>query len=214
MELHEAMRQISAIKHQMARTEQFRGYRAAPAAFSGLLAFAAGASQSILLPNPGQNLPLYFTLWISVALISFICSMTDIWLRYHRTSGPLRQETTQLALGQFLPALIVGGLLTLAILRAAPDVAWLLPGLWALFFGLGLLSSARLLPRPIFAVAIYFLVAGLITISQGSPDFSFSHWTMPLIFAVGQLASAVVLFTDQQTHNEQIRDNQTRDSAR
>ena len=41
VELHEALAQIAEIRHQMARTELFRGYRAAPAAFTGLLAIGA-----------------------------------------------------------------------------------------------------------------------------------------------------------------------------
>lgn len=201
MELHEAMRQISAIRQQMARTEQFRGYRAAPAAFSGLMAFAAGGVQTLILPEPENNLPLYLMLWISVAGISFLCSMMDIWCRYSRTAGHLQQETTRLAIGQFLPPLFAGGLVTLAILRAAPEAAWILPGLWAIFFSLSLFSSWRLLPRPIFGVALYFMAAGLLTIGQGSPAFSFSRWTMPLIFGIGQLASALVLFLDEQSHS-------------
>ena len=41
-ELHEALERIAEIRHQMARTEVFRGYRALPVAFSGALAVAAG----------------------------------------------------------------------------------------------------------------------------------------------------------------------------
>ena len=46
MELREALTQITEIRLQMARTEVFRGYRAMPAAFSGVVALAAGLIQA------------------------------------------------------------------------------------------------------------------------------------------------------------------------
>lgn len=201
MELHEAIRQISAIRQQMARTEQFRGYRAAPAACSGLLAFAAGFLQSLCLPSPETVLDPYLILWLSVAVVGFVLSMTDIGIRYSHTSGQLHRETTRLALSQFLPSLLAGGLLTLALVQAAPESAWLLPGLWSLFFSLGLFASRTWIPRPITVVAAYYLVGGLFIIAQGNPEIAFSPWTMPLLFGVGQLASALILFHDEQTQD-------------
>ena len=41
MELREALTQIAEIRQQMARTEVFRGYRAMPVAFGGVVALAA-----------------------------------------------------------------------------------------------------------------------------------------------------------------------------
>lgn len=201
MELHEAIRQISAIRQQMARTEQFRGYRAAPAACSGLLAFAAGAYQSLALPNPQTALDPYLILWLSIAVVGFVLSMIDIVIRYTRSTGQLNRETTRLALGQFLPSLATGGLVTIALANASPESAWLLPGLWSLFFSLGLFASRTWLPRPITAVAAYYLLGGLFIIAQGNPDLTFSPWTMPLLFGVGQLASALILFRDEQTQD-------------
>ena len=78
MELQEALLQISVIRHQLARTERFRGYRAAPVAFSGLLAVAAGLFQSTMIADPLAQLDRYLTIWISVAAISFIVSWGDV----------------------------------------------------------------------------------------------------------------------------------------
>src|SRR5205809_239515 len=49
MDLHEALAQISEIRQQVAQTQTFRGYRAAPVAFSGVVAcLAAGALVDLL----------------------------------------------------------------------------------------------------------------------------------------------------------------------
>lgn len=196
MELNEALVQISAIRQQLARSEQFRGYRAAPVAFSGVLAVAAGAVQPTLVAEPIDDLGRYLALWMGVAAVSLSICLGDVWLRYRKSAGRLHQETTQLALGQFFPSVIAGGLLTLVIAQTAPRVAWMLPGLWAVFFSLGLFASWRLLPRAIFAAAAYFLASGLFALSRGDVD-ALSPWAMPLLFGVGQMLTAAVLFLSE-----------------
>ena len=52
------------------------------------------------------------------------------------------------ALGQFLPAVVVGTMVTAALV-SSPDTAALLPGLWALVYALGLFSSRLHLPRAV-----------------------------------------------------------------
>ena len=198
MELQDALLQISAIRQQLARSEQFRGYRAAPAAFSGLLAFAAGALQAALVPAPAEQLGRYLTLWMGVAAVSLAVCLGDIGRRYRRSAGLLHQETTHLALGQFFPSLVAGGLLTFVVARAAPGAAWMLPGLWAILFSLGLFASWRLLPRAIFGVAAWFLIGGLGALSLGSQRHALSPWTMSLLFGVGQLLAAAVLLLSER----------------
>ena len=51
MDLHEALSQISQIRQQVAQTEVFRGYRALPVAFSGVLAMGTAAFQVVWLPD-------------------------------------------------------------------------------------------------------------------------------------------------------------------
>jgi hypothetical protein len=198
MELQEALQQISAIRHQLARSEQFRGYRAAPAAFSGLLAFVAGALQAAFIAEPMERLDQYLTLWTVVAVVSGGICFIDVWLRYRSSAGLLHQETTHLALGQFCPCLVAGALLTVVVARSTPQVAWILPGLWAILFSMGLFASWRLVPRGIFGVAVYYLASGLCAVSWSGEQFALSPWTMPLLFGVGQLLTAVVLLLSER----------------
>src|SRR3712207_6418475 len=112
MELHDALAQISEIRLQMARTELFRGYRAVPVAFSGVLAGAAAVVQALWLPEPTANLSAYLTLWIGTALIAALAAGVEMAYRIARTASPLRREMTWLAVSQFLPCLAAGALLT------------------------------------------------------------------------------------------------------
>src|SRR5262249_54943750 len=116
MELREALTQISEIRRQVARTELFRGYRAFPVAFSGLLALAAAGFQQWWLPDPAHNVPAYLALWIGAALISVLATGMEMALYYRRCGGSsLAWQTTWLAIGQFLPCLAAGGLLTFVV---------------------------------------------------------------------------------------------------
>jgi hypothetical protein len=198
MELNEALLQISAIRHQMARTEQFRGYRAAPVAASGLLAFVAGAVQASLIDSPMRQLGSFLTLWVCVAVVSQSICFADIWRRYKRSSGLLHQETTHLALAQFCPCLVAGALLTFVVVRSVPESAGMLPGLWAVLFSMGLFASWRLLPKAIFGVACYYLVSGLLAVALAGGQFALSPWIMPLLFGVGQTLTAAVLFLSER----------------
>lgn len=197
MELHEALLQISTIRHQLARSERFRGYRAAPVAVSGLIAIGAGALQSVWLPEPFQQLTLYLMLWIAVATLSLGICLGDVWWRHRHSSGILHRETTRLAIAQFAPCLAAGALLTIVIARFVPEVAWMLPGLWAILFSMGLFASWRLLPRTIFGVAAWYLASGLWALSQGDAPSALMPWTMPLLFGVGQLLTAAALLPSE-----------------
>ncbi|MFO0908874.1 MAG: hypothetical protein U0794_11030 [Isosphaeraceae bacterium] len=203
MELQEALTQISEIRHQMARTEVFRGYRALPVAFTGVLAVAAAVVQAVSLPDPEQRIAQYLTLWIGTAVIGALVAGTEMILRCRWEGTSLRREITSLAVEQFCPCLATGALLTLVMVRSAHDALWMLPGLWQILFGLGVFASCRLLPRATFFVAVFYLVAGLasLTFAQGAQ--AFSPWAMGIPFGVGQFFAAGVLYRTLECRDDQ-----------
>ena len=70
MDLYEALDQLSEIRVQMARTETFRGYRSATAAFSGMVAIAAATIQSAVVSDPAADPRGYLLLWVAAAILS------------------------------------------------------------------------------------------------------------------------------------------------
>ncbi|MDP6581997.1 MAG: hypothetical protein QF681_15190, partial [Vicinamibacterales bacterium] len=69
MQLDEALRQISDIRHHMARSEVFRGYRSMTVGFSGVSGLLAAAFQPLWVPSPASELGRYLGLWLSVAAV-------------------------------------------------------------------------------------------------------------------------------------------------
>src|SRR5262245_58263902 len=127
MELHDALTQITEIRQHLARTEVFRGYRAVPIAFSGLLALATAIAQALYLPEPMENVPVYLALWLGAAFLSMLATGLEMaWHFRHRISS-LERERTRLALEQFCPSIVAGGLLTLVLARQTPESVWMLP---------------------------------------------------------------------------------------
>src|SRR5436305_12763425 len=105
MELHEALSQISEIRRQMARTSVFRGHRSATAAFSGMVAIAAAATQSLVVDNPVKNVRGYLCVWLAAALLSVAVAAFEMIVRCRRSHSPLQKELTLQAAEQFVPSL-------------------------------------------------------------------------------------------------------------
>jgi hypothetical protein len=194
MELREALTQISQIRRQLARTEIFRGFRSMPVAFSGLLALAAAGFQLMWIPEPSQNIGGYLTLWLGAALVSAVAAGAEMAFRYWRSSTTLGRDLTWLAVEQFLPCLAGGAILTVVLALAAPDTLWMLPGLWQMFFSLGIFATHRLLPRPIFGVAIFYMATGVFSLLVAHAEGTPSPWVMGIPFGVGQLYVAAILY--------------------
>ncbi len=194
MELRDALTQISEIRRQVARTELFRGYRALPVAFSGLLALATAGFQACWLPNPAANIGAYLFLWCGAACISMLATGIEMALHCHYSASPLDRTKTWLAVGQFMPSIVAGALLTCVLFKYAADSLWMLPGLWAMFFSLGIFASRRLLPPAVFLVGVFYMAAGTISLVLTQGQAALAPWVMGMPFGVGQLATAAILY--------------------
>jgi hypothetical protein len=201
MELEEALARVSEIRMQIARSEPFRGYRSATAAFSSLVAVAAAAVQPFVIPDPAADPVSYLLLWIGAAIVSTALTAVEMTVRCRRSASPSAARLTWLAVEQFLPCTIAGSILTLVLSLAAPESLWMLPGLWGMLFGLGVFASNRLLPRPVFWVALYYLGCGAASLALARGEWAFSPWTMGITFGGGQFLAAVVLYMTLERHH-------------
>lgn len=189
MELRDALTQISEIRQQMARAQVFHGYRAATTAFSALMAVAAAVVQRQFLP--GDTFAVLW-LWLAAAGVSLAVVGSEMAVRYRGTDSPLQREMTLMAVEQFAPCLIAGGLLTVAIAGRAGYSFALLPGIWGTLFGLGVFASRRVLPRATFLVGAWYLLAGMLCVCyRREVDFATQ---MACTFGGGQLIAAGVLY--------------------
>jgi hypothetical protein len=191
-DLNEALSKIKQIRFQVARDTQFRGYGPASIAASGILALLTAAGQARWLKS-GTDFIEFAGIWVSVAFVSVALVAVQMSVRAPRAHLGFAMEMIQSAVEQFLPALVVGVLLTVIVVRAAPAEVWMLPGLWQLLFSLGVFASCRFLPRQTFAVGVWYLMTGLASLLFASATHALLPWAMGIPFGVGQLMVAAIM---------------------
>jgi hypothetical protein len=192
-ELRQALDDINAIRTQVARGTQFRGYGPLSIASSGVLALLVAAAERHWQADSASGLKWFLAIWISTAAVALFLSGIETIVRVKRVHSGLALEMIQAAAEQFLPCIAVGTLLTVVLMRVAPQDSWMLPGLWEVIFSLGVFASCRFLPRQMFAVGAWYLAAGLVCLLLGSGHHALSPWAMGIPFGVGQLLIAAVL---------------------
>ena len=190
-ELQQALSEIQSIRCQVARGTEFRGYGPASIAVSGILALLVAAAQARWMVN--TDIAVWLGVWAGTAAVSVLLTGIETFVRARRVHVGFAREMVQCAVEQFLPAVMVGFLLTVVMVRVAAQDCWMLPGLWQLIFSLGVFASCRFLPRQMFVVGVWYLAAGLFCLAAGSVARTLLPWAMGIPFGIGQLLVAAVL---------------------
>ncbi len=192
MRLNDALSQIADIRQQIARSQAFNGFRSLTTALTGVIAILASVVQKQIVVDPIHHMNRYLTIWLIVAVVSLVVVGIELGIRCWRSDQPLQREMSFHAIEQMTPSLVAGALLTFVVTQFAEEIAWMLPGMWAILFGLGVFASRRLLPRATFLVGGFYLLAGLYMISMRYD--ALSAWTMGATFGVGQISAAGLLY--------------------
>jgi hypothetical protein len=193
-ELDRALADITAIRSQLARGAEFRGYGPMTVAATGFVAVTAAGIQALWLPDPASDLLGYVAIWVATAAISVLLIGIEMVARSRRIHSGLADEMIHAATEQFIPAGVAGALLTFVLFRFAPPSLWMLPGLWQIVFSLGIFASCRCLPRPMFGAGVWYLATGLASLAWASGAHAYSPWAMAVPYGVGQLFIAAVLY--------------------
>lgn len=187
-----ALDQIAEIHRQIAKGEVYRGYRSLPIAASGLMGIAAAWLQPTSL---GTSDPIGFVLyWTAIAVgAGFVGSSEMIHTYVVHEDGTARRQTRRVV-GQFLPSLVGGAAITLCFTHLSAALVPLLPGLWAICFGIGTFASRPYLPKASGWIALFYYAAGftLLWIARGPEPLT--GWSVGGVFGAGQLLAALVLW--------------------
>lgn len=195
MDVPQALDRIEEIHAQMAKGEVFRGYRPVPVAIAGAVGLLAGWLQPRFVPAGDGGIG-FLAFWLGVAALNAAINTAVIASGWARARDPFLRRHTRQVVGQFVPCLVAGAAVSLALPSVDPGLARLLPGLWALLFGLGVFASRPYLARATGWVALWFVVAGTALLSfplQGWARLGLAHGC---VFGLGLLAAAVVLHLD------------------
>ena len=193
MDLSRALADIAAIHEQIAKGEIYRGYRPLPIAASGLIGLAAAWFE-------GPHDPVGFVLyWTTVAAVAGLVGASEIIHNYVVHDDVAARRQTRQVVGQFLPSVLAGAIITSSLVHLSATesenaaLLTILPGLWALCFGIGTFASRPYLPRASHVIAVFYFAAG-VTLLWNARDDALSGWWVGGTFGAGQLMAAIVLY--------------------
>ncbi len=195
MDLTSALDRIEEIHAQMAKGEVFRGYRPVPVAVAGAVGLLAGWLQPRVLPasDDGTGFLWY---WLSVAALNAALIGCVIVAGYRRASDRFARRRTRQVVGQFLPCIVAGSVVSLTFAALDPGLVRLLPGVWALFLGVGIFASRPYLARATGWVGLLFVLSGTALLAYPTASLARLGALHGTVFGVGLLAAAIVLHLD------------------
>ncbi len=186
-DLERALADIAEVRERLGHVQRFKGYSGIAAMTSGVFALTAGLLQALLLPRVQtvHEGHLYFALWFACCAASMLVNYGAIahWYVNDATARD-RWQTATVGLC-ILPALVLGAMLSLALLRA--NLFSFLPGVWYGCYGVGLFASRTMVPSAVAPIAAAFLLVGM-TLLFVPAAVALSWWVLPLGFGLGQIA--------------------------
>jgi hypothetical protein len=195
-DLERALADIAEVRERLGHVQRFRGYSALAAGVSGGFAIAAGALQLLLVPrvNTVHEGHLYFALWFACCAASVLVNYGAIahWYVNDATARD-RWQTATVGLSM-LPALVLGAMLSFALLHAG--LFAFLPGVWYGCYGVGLFASRTMVPRAVVPIAAAFMIAGMGLLFVPAA-IALQWWVLPFGFGIGQLAIGFIILRER-----------------
>ena len=203
MDVTRAIADLDEVRSRLASVQRFRGLSGPAALASGVGAFACGLLQLAVAPSPhGAEAASYVTIWIACLVFALAVNYgaVAVWLAKNWSSRT--RTELQTAAVAIVPSVVAGGAFTAALL--ARGEIGLLPGTWALCYGLGLLAARTMLPRGVGAVAIAFAAIGSALLFAAGTN-ALAWWVMPLTFGFGQIAIGLLIARDEARSPREVR---------
>ena len=190
-DLNRALTDITAIREQLLAGSVYQGFGPLVMAVTAVLAAVGWLLQSLeVAPAAGTG---YILFWLIIAAVAAAISVVEALARGHRRHGGLADKLLFAAIERFIPSLVAGGAITAAFLMGAPDLLWLLPGIWQILVALGLAAAARQLPGHLLIAAAWYLLCGIAVLMIAFSSRSLDPAMMGLPFLGGQLLVAGLL---------------------
>ncbi len=153
---------------------------------TGVFAFLVAAAQGLWVPEAATNMRLFISLWVGTAAVCVIVIAIETIRRSRRAHGGLATAMLQSALEQFVPAIVAGGLLTVALLEVARTDPVDDSGAVA-----RCVQPRACLVRAAFCrarcsgSALWYLACGLACLALAAPTHAVSAWAMGIPYGVG-----------------------------
>lgn len=192
-DLDHALRQLSEVRSRLTTATRFRGLAPQAVGLSAAIAAAAAILQSILSAQLNPGVRAYVLYWSLVALLATGIIAGEALGRARRAHGGGAGRMIDGALRLLLPACVAGAAVTFVLWKSAPEVLWLMPGLWQVLIALTGFSALPMLTPEMRWPGLFYLASGIGCLVLARDMTPLSPWLMGIPFAVGQSLVALVL---------------------
>jgi hypothetical protein len=152
--LHDrAMDNLRFIRETMERASSFT---AVPG--WGQVAIGVTALFAALVASQQKSFADWFAVWLAEAALSAAIAGWTMYWKAHASDTSLLSRPGRKLIINLTPPMIVGALLTVVFYRAG--LTGLLPGLWLLLYGTGVVTGGAFSVRPVPFMGLCFMLAG------------------------------------------------------
>ena len=149
--------QLEFIRDTMARAGRFTAVPGRGMVGAGVI----GAAAAIASPH-APSARAWLLLWLAAAAIAIAFVLTMITRKATRSGQSLRAGPARTFALAFAPPLVVGALLTAALVAAG---AWtMLPGMWLACYGAAVTSGGAFSVRTVPVMGVVFIVLGAVAL--------------------------------------------------
>ena len=171
--LHDrAMDNLRYIRETMERATPFTGISG-----RGEMAIGATALAACLIASQQPTFNSWLAIWLAEGVISLLIAGWSMDRKARAAQVPLFSGSGRKAVFSLAPPVIAGGLLTIVLVRAG--LTDLVPGVWLLLYGTGVITGGMFSVRAVPAMGLCFMVLGAVALF--SPPAS-ANWFMAVGF--------------------------------
>jgi hypothetical protein len=161
-EIHErAMDNLRFIRETMERAGTFTAISG-----WGEVAIGVTATAAALIAARERETSRWLAVWIIEAVIAAAISVASMALKSRAAREPLVPIAVRKIALSFSPPMIVGALLTVALVRLG--LGGLLPGIWMMLYGTAVVAAGTYSVRPVPVMGLAFVIVG--AVSLFAPD--------------------------------------------
>jgi hypothetical protein len=193
-DIDRAISEISDIRTRLAASTSFRGYAPEAVALIGLLSLAVVLAQLAWPDTLARNSAQIAVVWGVVIVASGLTMAVEAITRSRSQHGGMAGAMLRGAMRIAVPVMFVNVVLGGCVLMFAPEVSWLLPGVWQMLVGIVAFASYPTMPRGIGWPAIWYLLCGAVVTFAAAA----AQQVTPLMaggpYVLGHLAIAWLLY--------------------
>lgn len=155
---------IENLRYIRSTMERASSFTAVPGHGGVLMGLSALVASAIATRQTSET--AWLVVWLAELAVAAFIGGTAIFLKSRRSGLSLLSAPARKFSLAFAPPILVGGLLTVAIWRAA--VPALLPGMWLSMYGSAVLAGGAYSVRAVPAMGAIFVLAGAVALAVPS----------------------------------------------